>query len=379
MRRAAGVAVAGVLLTLASLTFDAAPLFVPGVAFALLGTAAPLWVYASARGATIDRRLAADRVLEGEPVEATVAVQRGLLGLPGGEILDPLAGRPVPLGRSLSPIRGGARGEVRIVARFTRRGLQRLEPPSLLLQDSLGLARAQRASSDPPQELLILPRTEPVRWVSTGRARWAEGGAGAAAGDPPAAVDVDGLRPYRPGTPASRIHWAALARGAGLLERRLQPDADTRALIVLDARGSGPPEYLDCAVRAAASLTLELARHGGCQLLLPGDRRALAIETDLIGWPGVHARLAMVRGGPDAHAPLLGSGSRLGPVFYVAAQTFERLPAALSGTGAPATALVLPAPLRPRATGEPSFEVSGCRGYVLGARTGRQVGGRQAA
>ena len=37
--------------------------------------------------------------------------------------------------------------------------------------------------------------------------------------DPNYYLSKDLVRPYRVGTPASRIHWAALARGAGLLER----------------------------------------------------------------------------------------------------------------------------------------------------------------
>ena len=55
--------------------------------------------------------------------------------------------------------------------------------------------------------------------------------------EPMGATEVDGLRPYRQGTPASRIHWPALARGAGLLERRLRADTDSRPLVVVDARG----------------------------------------------------------------------------------------------------------------------------------------------
>src|SRR5205807_7539470 len=106
--------------------------------------------------------------------------------------------------------------------------------------------------------------------------------------DPLAAVDIDGLRPYRHGTSASRIHWPAFARGAGLLERRLRADSDMRPLVVLDARGSGPPEHLDAAVRAAASLTLELARRRGCRVLLPGERRGIVVEPDLVAWRRVH-------------------------------------------------------------------------------------------
>src|ERR1700733_8579028 len=130
--------------------------------------------------------------------------------------------------------------------------------------------------------------------------------AGPASVEPLGATEVDGLRPYRPGTPASRIHWSALARGAGVLERRLQADTDSRPLVVVDARGSGPPappEYLDAAVRAAASLVLELGKQVGCGLLLPGEHRPLEVEPDLAALPVAHARLALVAGGPATPAP----------------------------------------------------------------------------
>jgi uncharacterized protein (DUF58 family) len=354
------------VLTLAAFTFDAAPLFVPGAAFTLLGLLTPLWVWASARGADVRRRLVAERVVEGEPVEAMIEVRRGWLGLPGGEVLDPLAGAPVSLSRPLSLLAGGSRAEVRIVARMHRRGLHRMEPPSLVVHDTLELARVVRPGRGAPQELLILPRTEPVRWPASGRGERRESGGSRATGEPLAAVDVDGLRPYRPGTPASRIHWAALARGAGLLERRLQPDGDTRPLIVLDARGTGPIEHLDAAVRAAASLTLEFARRGGCRLLLPGERRTVTVEPDLVSWPGIHARLALVQGGPGTRPPILGPAARMGSLFYVAPQVSDRLPAALTAATGAASVLVLPAAVSPRSPATPSFEVSGCHGYVLG-------------
>jgi uncharacterized protein (DUF58 family) len=185
-----------------------------------------------------------------------------------------------------------------------------------------------------------------------------------------AAVEIDGLRPYRRGTPASRIHWPALARGAGLLERRLRVDGEETSMVVLDARGSPEEDHLDAAVRAAASLTLELARAGGCRLLLPGLRRALAIESDLVSWPVAHARLALVEGGPDVRAPSPAAiRGALGPLFYVTAQPFERLPAELAreAAGTSLAVVVIPAALAPASRGRPSIAVSGCVGYVVGA------------
>jgi uncharacterized protein (DUF58 family) len=371
LRRGIGVAIAGVILTLVAFTFDAAPLFVPGVAFALIGIGVPAWVWLSADGASVTRRLPVERAVEGEPVEAMIEVTRGPLGLPGGEVLDPLAGMPVEVGRPLSLVTGGSHAEVRIVARFPRRGLRRLEPPSIAVSDMLGLAMRVRPGDQSSQELLVLPRTEPVRWSSRERGRRVEGGDGGPADEPLAASDIDGLRPYRPGTSASRIHWAALARGAGLLERRLQADGDARPFVILDARTPDRPdaeEQLDAAVRAAASLTLELARRGGCRVLLPGERRAVAVESDLTSWPGVHARLAMVEGGPTTRPPHLAPGAKLGPVLYVAAQPLDRIPTALATNGIAGIVLVLPRDASAQPAGAVMFNVAGCRGYAVGAR-----------
>ncbi len=368
-RRGIAVAAAGVILTLLAFTFDAAPLFVPGVAFALIGALVPAWIYLSATSARVQRRLLADRAVEGEPVEAMIEVIRGPLGLPGGEVRDPLAGMPVAVGRPLSLVTGAAKAEVRVVARFPRRGLRRLEPPSLAVGDMLGLATRVRRGDGPTQELLVLPRTERVRWSARQSGHRLEGGAGGPADEPLAASDIDGLRPYRPGTSASRIHWQALARGAGLLERRLQADGDTRPLVVLDARGPNATEdQLDAAVRAAASLILELARRGGCRALLPGERRAVAVEADLTSWPGIHARLAVVEGGPGSRAPVLAPGAKLGPVLYVAAQPLERIPPAISARATAGCILVLPRDATAQPPGAAIFDVAGCRGYSIGMR-----------
>ena len=175
-------------------------------------------------------------------------------------------------GRARAGARGRRRERIRIEVRFARRGLRRLEPPRLVLRDPLALAVRTLAPSDTaPVEVLVLPRTEPVEVrherdaAGAGRALAALAGA--------AEVELDGLRAYRPGSPASRIHWPPLARGAGLLERRLRPDGDGRPLVVLDPRAPRRPEDLDAAVRAAASLVLALARAVGCAVLLPGERR----------------------------------------------------------------------------------------------------------
>jgi uncharacterized protein (DUF58 family) len=374
-KRAAAVALAGLALTLIAFLFDASPLFVPGIALVLIGAAAPAWVWCSARGAQAERHLQADRVVEEQTLAATIEVRRSRLGLPGAEVIDPFTGSRLELGGPLSPFRGGRIANVRVVTRFPRRGLQELAPPALVVRDPLELARVECVSAAPAQRLLVLPRTESVRWLDSGTGRSLRLPDGRSPAEAFAAVDVDGLRPYRPGTSASRIYWPAVARGAGLIERRLRADGDTRPLVVLDARDpSERPTLVDAAVRAAASLTLEFARVAGCGLLLPGEQRVTAVDRGLSTWPAAIARLALVQGGPDAQPPALGpTGGRLGPMIYVAARPPERLAALNRGRGL----ILLVVPRQCLSDGRPpgvrgplraTLEVSGCRGFLLGAR-----------
>ena len=380
-RRAFAVALCGCVLVLLAFVFDAAPLFVPGVALALIGMVAPAWVWTCARGSDAQRRLSAERVVEQEPLEASIDVRRGRLGGLGRfEVIDPFTGSRLDLAGPLSALRGDRHASVKVITHFSRRGMQTLAPPSLVVSDPLELARVERESGAPAQKLLVLPRTEAVRWLSSEGARRFDQPDGDASSEAQAAVDMDGLRPYRVGTPASRIHWPAVARGAGLIERRLQADGDSRPLVVLDARtadSDAPLALLDAAVRAAASLALDLARRGGCGLLLPGEQRATAIDRELVHWPAAHARLAMV--GWDtpgrSHAPKLGpAAARLGATIYVAAAPSPRLGALLAAPGRGFSILVVPLaglsdghPRAVRGRMRPTLDVSGCRGFRLGA------------
>jgi uncharacterized protein (DUF58 family) len=373
LKRSATVAASGLLLTLVALMFDASPLFVPGIALAALGFLTPVWVGLAAGGTTVRRLLGAERVIEGEPVQVTIEIRRGLFRPPGLELAGGLDAETTWQG-SLARQR---RVTVDAVARFPRRGRRRFPPPAVIVRDPLDLARAIR-SGDRGDELLVLPRTEPVNWLGRDLGAASVPVAGHTPSEPVAAAELDGLRPYRVGTPASRIHWAALARGAGLLERRMKADADTRPLVVLDARCPDPElPALDAAVRAAASLAVELGRRGGCGLLMPGERRPIEIDPELRAWPAAHARLALVRGGPDSRLPAISPGSRLGRVFLVAAEAPRRLPAALRQPGQPAAVLVVPgAAGGPSARAEPAFEVAGCRGYLLGGTRRARRDGR---
>lgn len=362
--RAVAVALGGALLIVVALAFDTSPLFVPGVAFFVIGALTPAVVWASAAGATA-RRLPGEReVTEGVRFKTTVVVRAGPVGLYGAELHDPLCGAPVTV--SVPPRRGGAEARVEIVASFPRRGRKRLEPPKLRIADPLGLAPMTRRGHG-HLELLVLPKTEPVSWARRGGAGTRHTPAHGLLADAFAASEVDGLRPYRPGTPASRIHWAALARGAGLLERRMRAEQESRPLIVLDSRCTEDAAVrLDMAVRAGASLVLDLAARGGCGLLTADGGRALEIDSRMGGWPAARTRLALIA--PGRRAPALAAHRRPGQIFYVAAEPVGRPPQILLETGG---MLVLPADVGAPEGCRPAFSVSGCVGYELRPRGGR--------
>ena len=346
---------------LVAAAFDTASLYLPGVVLVTLGAGSAAWVWLATRSASVERLPAPHTVEEEQPYPLRLELQPGLLPMPAGELRDPLLPEPIPLG-------GRAPRRVRIDVRFERRGRRRLEPGELMVHDPLGLAVRRVPVTAPDQELLILPRVEPVL---IGGAGGGNGGGGAPDGGGDSAglrgradgmaaeLDLDGLRPYRQGTPASRIHWPAVARSGEMLERRLTAEADSAPLVVLDAARPPSAEALDSAVRAAASLCVHLACQGGCALLLPGDRRPLPVAPDLAAWPALHARLALVEA--CSRGPALARARRAGSVLWVSAA--GSAPRDLARSAAGGGWLVTPLP---RPDSRPAFSVAGCTGHRLG-------------
>jgi uncharacterized protein (DUF58 family) len=353
-------ALLGLALCLAGGTFDTPSLYVPGVALILLAVGAVAWVRLAARGATVERMPGPHTVVEEEPYPLRVEVRSGALPPPGGELLAPLLGWPVPIGGRWSR-------RLRINVRFSRRGRRVLEPELLVIRDALRMY-SREVVGDSRDEVLVLPRVEPVTAPGSGGAgRGAESGLGAAPSlsgrrlDASAAeLEIDGLRQYREGAPASRIHWPSVARTGEMLERRLVAELDAAPLVILDPSSPASEEALDKAVRAAASLCVWLGRTDGCSVLLPGDRRPIEIGHDLGAWPGVHARLALVEEGPAPAGGVL--GPRGGAVIWVTGADLRTTPRALERLPAGSRYVVAPGAL-PGVRA--AFEVAGCTGCLV--------------
>jgi len=139
-------------------------------------------------------------------------------------------------------------------------------------------------------------------------------------------------------------------------------------MVVFDPRGGSEPSHRERAMRAAASLCVELARTGGCDLLLPGERRPLTIDPTLRAWPEAHVRIAV--SDPRASPPL-STGMTGAAVLWVTAG--RALPASLRRLRH-GSYLITPSGSRRAA----AFRVSGCFAYPVSARR-RETGGRRVA
>ena len=360
MTRSGGVAALGAAMLLGALAFGASSLYLPAVALLLLAGGLGLWVGLATAGAGIERTGGPATVMEESPWPLRLALRGGVVRPPGGELVEPLIDRPLALRRT------GRR--VRVDVRFERRGPHVVAPARVVIRDPLGLARRELVS--PAMEVLVLPRVEPV--IAPRRGGAAAAGRLARAPLDTAELEPDALRPYRPGAPATRIHWPAVARTGEMYERSLASDASSRPLVVLDARRPPGEAALDRAVRAAASLSVHLARLGGCSVLLPGDRRATDVDPDMRAWHAIHVRLALVEAGA---APPAGRLERAGAIYWVTA--YATVPTGLVRAAARERWHIAPA--GDGRVGTPGaradFVVAGCEGRVIG----RPAAARRAA
>jgi uncharacterized protein (DUF58 family) len=341
-----------VSLCLLAGAFAAPSLYVPGIALLLLLAGAQGGVRAAAWRARLERTPEHASVSEGETVRMILTV-RGTLARRAGRLVR-WPGTPA------EAVPRGAGGGIVLEPQLPRRGLHVIGGSALEIGDPLAIA--SRVIRSPSTEVLVLPRVEEVP-----ARRLALVGAGGrdarSRRRDRSGADADGLRPYREGTPATRIHWPSVARAGVLLERRLSGETDRHALVVLDARTPAGGEALDMAVRAAASLCVALAQLEGCALLLPGEQRAHFVDRTLSAWPPLHARLALLRPGASVartaveRAPMvLWVGAGGGPPRALLGRLAGRCYVVAPGSGAGSRVL---------------FTVAGCAVRALGGEARR--------
>jgi uncharacterized protein (DUF58 family) len=363
VRKTTATLLLAVAFVLSAAAFGIPSLYVPGVALALLVLAILAWSRWACRGLRVEAAPGPWSLGEGDIYPLGARIASGL-PLPGSRLEHPLAERPLETGIRPS-------GTHTIGLRMERRGRHLVEPPALLVTDPFGLQR-RRIPAGERIPVLVLPRVEPVT-AASGPGDGADGlldsaphGSGGAGLDPRGVeFEVEGIRPFQEGTPASRIHWPTVARSGELVERRLISGGESPPLVALDASDPASEEALDRAVRAAASICAHLAGGGGCSLLLPARRRPIRIGAGGDGWRRAHAMLALVE--PSPQPPPASALRAAKTLFLVSAASSPRLPGLRASTR---LCLVTATPLDGMQT---RFEVAGCRGHVPAGRAAREA------
>ena len=247
---------------------DSRALFALAIGFVLLVSTAWLVLAASARWVTVERRLGPTEVQEDGSIRVGFTV-RGPAWLPTRVEVEDHAGGWVEVPPS------GLALELTV----RRPGMYWLAPSKIRWCDTIGMFERPGLAGH-AHRLLILPAPRGESQVYSLQSDSTD--------DP----EPQGLKPYVPGMPLTRIHWPTLARGAGLQARHIAPPPDRLPLLVVDVAGATTLEALDWAVRVAAGRILRLARTGGCRVLLPGE----TTPTSVIGvggdWRRLHRRLA---------------------------------------------------------------------------------------
>jgi uncharacterized protein (DUF58 family) len=270
MRGAAAIAIGFAALAAGS-GIGSSALFAVGVALSVVVIYSAAAVLAASWSVRIGRRVRADEVVEGEPLEIEIdlAVRSGL-----GVVCE-LASPGV------APVRLHA-GANRVTAAFGRRGRHLLGPATVFVRDPFRLFACELRTGD-SVAVLVLPRGRegPAPWLPDLQRE----------SEP---VDLDGLREYRPGTPASRVHWPSLARGAGLVERRLTGERVRAPVHVVDTSAAADAAEADRIVGSAVTRIMQSARAEGCEVLLSDGEGPVTIGPGLRGWPPLHRRLAVL-------------------------------------------------------------------------------------
>ena len=209
------------------------------------------------------------RVTVGEPVTFTIACSRRKDGRAKRSLRHPVRVRGPFLpwdgtwldeapAEVLVPDAGAGSSATKMRAKFSARGLHHLDPFTAAAVAPAGLACGPRRSSD-AVKVHVVPRVANVlRLPVTIAARHQPGGV-ALASKSGEAMDLLGVRPYRPGDPVRDLHARSWARTGIPVVREYQQEYFTRVGVVLDT-DIDDRDHLEAAVELAAGVIAHLSR-----------------------------------------------------------------------------------------------------------------------
>ena len=195
------------------------------------------------------------------------------------------------------------------------RGRSLVGPVTIRVEDPFGLLRIDRPVV-PAEEVVVVPASAPLGAIDAGALAGAVSADEGRVGQGGSADDSE-LRPYRPGDPIRRVHWAQSARRGELHVRQTTQAQPPEAVIALDVRREsyqrlgredlaelsdlGGDQAFEHAVVVAASVARALAaRTSRVVLVFDGPEGATRHAGDVGGLTDVLVGLADVRLRSDA-------------------------------------------------------------------------------
>jgi uncharacterized protein (DUF58 family) len=197
----------------------------------------------------------------------------------------------------------GGTAHAKMRAKFVARGLHHLDAFTAAAVAPGGLACGPRRSSE-AVKLHVVPRVaNVVRLPFTIAARHQPGGV-ALASKSGEAMDLLGVRPYRPGDPVRDLHARSWARTGIPVVREYQQEYFTRVGVVLDT-DIDDDERLEAAIELAAGVIAHLSRGEALvDVLVVGDAvHELTLGRSLGTLDQALELLATVERGPTLAAP----------------------------------------------------------------------------
>jgi uncharacterized protein (DUF58 family) len=239
---------------LAGWAFGSEPLYPAAVGLVLAVIVGFVWVKLVGRPARLQRMVAGEHVAGDEvPVQLELELEgrlppRHLMVL---ERIERLGEREVELKRVGGTLRG------RYVIEAVPRGRYPIEDAEVVVEDPLGLERADiRVES--PGALLVFPRlVELDRLFSETGSRMQEGRRLLLRR--PSGFDLHSVREYEQGESLRRVHWPSTAKRGQLMVKDLEDSPRDEVAVLLDADaayvgGEGASSSFETAVSAAGSI-----------------------------------------------------------------------------------------------------------------------------
>lgn len=355
-----GWVVIGVLLMLVGAALSAPGLMLIGALTLFSRWLTTLWSRYGLDRVAFDRRLGTDRAVWGDEVPLDVEIwNQKPLPLPLIAVDDHVTDTLTVAGRRLGASDRPGQGTLQnawsllwyervirhLVIEARRRGVFTFGPVRLTVSD-LFERGTQSEERELPAQLLVRPRTVPVRSTEPARAPLGTARSRTSLFTDPSRFA--GVRAYQPGDPMRRIHWRATARLGQPVSRRYEAVHERQVLLAVDFQTVPGPHWLmlfdDEQVEGLCVAAASLAR----RTLRDGAACGLLLGTQLAG------------GGRWAFLPPSTSAGQLGRIEDTLARVqpivslpFERLLTAVPRRLAPGATLVVLSARTPEGSLEP--------------------------